>query len=75
MTLKGEDVKRILGPVDETTLAEIIATGASTSELAQAWTWLNNEEAMIGDGRPLPSGRVAELIEVLSPDLIDPDEG
>lgn len=42
--------------------ADIIRSGASAEELAQAWAWVNADEAHINDGRPLPSGRVAELV-------------
>ena len=61
-----EEIQAVLGPVDDTLLAEIAATGASAQELSQAWAWLNAEDALVNDGRPLPSGRVAALVELLS---------
>lgn len=61
-----EEIQAVLGPVDETLLADIAATGASAQELAKAWAWVNAEEALINDGRPLPSGRVAALVDLLS---------
>ncbi|OLP53430.1 hypothetical protein BJF92_01385 [Rhizobium rhizosphaerae] len=61
-----EEILAVLGPVDETLLTEIAATGASAPELAQAWAWVNADEALVNDGRPLPSGRVAELVDLLS---------
>ena len=48
-------------------MTEIIATEATTEELAQAWAWVNNDEALINEGRALPSGRTAELVELLTP--------
>ncbi|WP_342236697.1 hypothetical protein [Inquilinus sp. OTU3971] len=71
MTLSAEDVAAILGPAEETLVADIIRTGASREELAQAWAWVGSDDAMIGDGRPLPSGRVAELVELLAPEEDD----
>ncbi|MGB8278849.1 MAG: hypothetical protein WCF20_13085 [Methylovirgula sp.] len=67
MALTHEDVTSVLGPVDETLAAELLATGASLMELEQAWAWLNSDEALINEYQPLPSGRVAQLIDILSP--------
>lgn len=66
MTMTSEDVIAVLGPVDETLLANIIATGATAAELAEAFAWINSEEALIGEGRRLPTGKVAELVDLLS---------
>lgn len=68
--MKLNDITAILGPVDDTLIAEINQTGASAGELAQAWAWLNADEALVNEGRSLPSGRVAELIRLL--EVADP---
>lgn len=49
-------------------MAEVIATGASFDELREAWAWLNGDEALIDEGRPLPGTRVAALIALLEAD-------
>lgn len=64
-TLTGEYVRQILGPSDDQLVARIIATGASREELAEALTWIRNDEAPMNAGRPLASGRVSQVIEVL----------
>ena len=69
MAMTRDEVVSVLGPVDEAMVAEIIATGASAEELREAWVWLNEDEALMGEGRPLPGTRIAALI-----DLLDPDE-
>ncbi|MDX8538483.1 hypothetical protein RFM23_12725 [Mesorhizobium abyssinicae] len=69
MIMTREDVVSVLGPMDETLIADILSTGASFEELSEAWAWLNGDEALMGEGRPLPGTRVAELI-----DLLDADE-
>jgi len=66
-SLTREDVLSVVGPADEVLIADIIATRATLEELAQAWAWVNNDEALINEGRPLPSGRTAELVELLAP--------
>lgn len=65
--MKKEDIVAVLGPTDEALIADIIRSGASAEELAQAWAWINADEALINDGRPLPSGRIAELVTLLDP--------
>lgn len=73
MTMTPDDVTAILGPVDETLVAEVIATGATQVELAEAFAWANNDEALMGEGRRLPSGRVATLVDLLVSDEEEPE--
>jgi hypothetical protein len=61
--LTREAISRVLGPVDEDLAAELVATGATESELSEAW--LFSDEALINEGRHFPTGRVAELIDIL----------
>ena len=72
MSMTIEDVLSILGPADETFIAEIISTGATADELAQAWAWTNADDVLMDEGRGLPSGKVAELIDLLTPDQDEP---
>ncbi|PKA42247.1 hypothetical protein [Rhizobium sullae] len=67
MTLSSGEIRAIVGPVDEVMLADILATGASAKELAEAWAWVNADEALTNEGRPLPTGRIARLIDLLDP--------
>jgi hypothetical protein len=68
MVMTRDEVAFVLGPVDDATIVEIVATGASITELREAWGWLNADEALMGEGRPLPRTRVAALIELLEPE-------
>jgi hypothetical protein len=45
--LTHKDVTAMLGPVDDVTVAEIIATGATAEELGEAKAWLTNDEALM----------------------------
>lgn len=74
MTLTSHDVTAVLGPVDEALLAEIVATGATPTELSEAWAWVNSDEALIREGRHLPAGTVAALVDLLSADQDDWEE-
>ena len=68
MTMTKDEVVSVLGPVDDMTIAEIVGTTASVDELREAFAWLNGDEALMGEGRPLPGTRVAQLIDLLDPD-------
>jgi hypothetical protein len=73
--LTRDDVRAVIGPVDDITVAEIIGTGATREELVEARAWVENDEAMLNEGRHIPSGgRMSRLVEILSPPP-DPEEG
>ena len=63
-----DEILSVLGPVDDELVAELMATGASGEELREAWNWLHSDDALMGQGRPLPGSRVAELIDLLEAD-------
>lgn len=65
-TLRREDIFSMLGSVDDAVVAEIIATGATSSELAEARAWIANDEALMNVGKPLAGGRVGRLIEIIA---------
>lgn len=52
-------------------IAEINRTGASPEELAEARAWVSADEALNNEGRPLPSGKIAELVSLL--EALEPD--
>ncbi|KRQ14749.1 MULTISPECIES: hypothetical protein [Bradyrhizobium] len=64
--LSRDDVIKAVGSADDVTIAEIIGTGATVEELAEAQAWLANDEPMINDLRPLAQGRVRTLVDILS---------
>ena len=61
-----EDVTRAIGVADDVTIAQIIGTEATVEELAEAQAWLANDEPMMNAGRPLATGRVRQLVDILS---------
>ncbi|GMB82499.1 hypothetical protein NN6n1_32820 [Shinella zoogloeoides] len=73
MPMTSSDVIAILGPADETLVADIVASGATQAELAEALAWANNDEALMGEGRRLPTGTVALLIDLLDAEEEQPE--
>ena len=69
MAMTAQEITAIIGPADEQLLSEIMLTGATAEELAQAWAWVNSDDVLIDAGQPLPGGKIAELIDLL--ELID----
>jgi hypothetical protein len=67
-----EDVTKAVGRADDVTIAEIIGTGATVDELAEAQAWIVNDEPLLNAGKPLATGRVRELIDILTE--LDPNE-
>jgi hypothetical protein len=63
---RKRDVTAMLGELDDDDVTEIIATGTTAEELAEAHAWLGNDEPLMNAGRPLPSGRVARVVEIVA---------
>lgn len=66
--LTRDEVSALIGRADARVLTEILSLGPSRAELTEARAWLENDEAMLNEGRPIPTGRIARLVEVLQAD-------
>ena len=51
--LTRQEIIAALGPVDDATVAEILGTGATSEEMAEASAWIANDEPLMNMGRPL----------------------
>jgi hypothetical protein len=71
--ISRDDVTKAFGPVDDVTIAQIIGTGATKEELAEAKAWIANDEPLMNAGKPLAKGRVGELVDILT-ELEDSEE-
>ena len=63
--ISRDDAIKAIGATDDVAIAQIIGTGASVEELAEALAWIENDEPLMNVGKPLPSGRVGELVEII----------
>jgi len=63
--LTRNDIVALLKPAEDTVVVQILATGATKEEFAEAYAWMQNDEALINAGRHLPSGRVGKIIDIL----------
>jgi hypothetical protein len=67
MTMTRDEIISVLGPADDALIAEIAATGSTIEELREAFAWIGADEALVNEGRSLPSPRVAILIDLIDP--------
>lgn len=70
----GEEIRSVLGPLDDTLLASLLAVGATPAEVLEAQTWLNSDDYLHRSLHHGQSGRVAALVEILeAEEPEDPD--
>ena len=72
--LTRDDVIKAVGEVDDVSIAEIIGTGATAEELAEAQAWIVNDDPLLNARKPLPGGRVRDLIDILAELETDEDD-
>ncbi len=71
--LSYDEAKEVLGPVDDTVIADVVRVGATREELAEALAWIGSDDMLMREGKPPPSGRVATLVEILEADQLEDD--
>ena len=63
--LTRAETRALIGPADDATHSEIPKLGIDRAELAEALAWIDNDEAMLNEGRSAPTGRLARAVELL----------
>ena len=63
--LTRQEMRALMGPADDVTLTGLVELGATRAELLEALAWVENDEALLNEGKPMPSGRVAAVVEIL----------
>lgn len=72
MTITRDDIKIILGNVDEAEMIEILALQPTIAELEEAAIWVKGDGEVIGKGgRPPLTGKVAAILEIITADEED----
>jgi hypothetical protein len=72
--LTEEEIKDVVGALDDVTIAEIAATGATLSELEEAAALAAGESDVMGDLRKRASPRVAAVYELLRTEAVAPEQ-
>ena len=73
MLLNRTEIIRILGEVDDVTIAHIASSGSTAEELAEARAWVANDEPLLNIGKPGRVGQLAELLRKLEEERAEPE--
>lgn len=74
-TVTAEEVAEAVGPLEDATVATIIATGASREEVLEAYAWLSADDDMHRELHRAPHGVVAAVCDILEAELMPVDDG
>jgi len=72
--LTAEEIRDVVGRLDDVTIAEIAATGATLSELEEAAALAAGESDVMGDLRRHASPRVAAVYDILRTEAVAPEQ-
>jgi hypothetical protein len=70
----AEEIVKIVGPLDDAVLMRIIETGATASEVLEAFTWTTADDQIGTELERGPRGVVAQVYEILRREEPEPDE-
>jgi hypothetical protein len=70
----AEEIIHILGPLEDAVLMQILETGASPSEVLEAFTWLSDDDQIGTELEHRPRGAAARVSEILEREQPEPDE-
>lgn len=70
----ASEVRAIVGLLDDTVIARILATGASAAEVLEAYTWFTADDQLGTELERTCRGRVAQVYEILEDETQPADE-
>ncbi|HXP76533.1 MAG TPA: hypothetical protein VN823_20510 [Stellaceae bacterium] len=68
-----EEIRQILGSIDDEQLMSILATGATAAEVMEAFEWLSGDDRLGTDLEHTRRGRVGAVYEILARDIEEED--
>jgi hypothetical protein len=70
-----DEIRKIVGDVDDTVISDIMRTGATEGEVLEAFLWTASDEELGNEVARLPHGAVGAVVEILRAQEPEPDEG
>lgn len=70
----AEEIRRIVGPLEDAVIARIRATGATASEVLEAYMWATADDSLGEQLGRSKRGVVGEVYEILASELVPPEE-
>ena len=71
---RPDDIRRIVGDVEDAIVTNILRTGATEGEVLEAFLWTTSDEELGNEVERLPHGTVGAVYEILKAQEPDPDE-
>lgn len=68
------EIREIVGRLSDDRVAAIQATKATAAEVLEAFTWLSSDEYAGGRHQPPVTGVVAEVYDILKPNLLEAED-
>lgn len=72
--LTRQDIRDVVGSIDDSVAADIIASGATMEDLVEAYAWAADETDALADAEKNLSGQVARVYEILTAEDAWPEE-
>ena len=69
----ASDIRHIVGALDDSVIASIIALGATREEILEAQAWLTSDDYLHRELHHSLHGRAAEVFEILEAELEEPE--
>ena len=69
-----DEIRKIVGDVDDDVVTNIMHTGATESEVLEAFLWTTSDEELGNEVERLPHGAVGAVVEILRSQEPEPDE-
>jgi 4a-hydroxytetrahydrobiopterin dehydratase len=62
----ASEIARIVGPLPDSVIAAVLETGATASEVLEAYAWLTADDQLGEELQRQPNGRVAQVYDILA---------
>ena len=71
----ADEIRKIVGDLDDDVVSSIVSTGATESEVLEAFLWTTSDEELGNEVERLPHGAVRAVVEILQAQEPNADEG
>jgi hypothetical protein len=69
-----DELRQIVGPLDDGVASAIIATGATVEEVAEAYAWLTMDDRLGKELLHACQGRAGTVCDILAAEMEPPDD-
>jgi len=73
-TITAEEIREIVGTLEDAVVTAIIATGATVKDVSEAYAWLTADDPLAREFQHACQGRVAVVCDLLASEMEPPEE-